>query len=361
MMFLTSCTNGDYTDYIPSNSAAIIAVKPEKMDVEASPFNGIKQSFSDDNEVFKGIDITKEVFLFETPDGVLGMCAAISNEGDFTDLLQSLKNKGITNNFVEDDGFSFCCINKSWVIGYNSIAVIVLGPVLASDRARTVRRIKAYLNQEEETSVKKSPLWEHLQEVEADTKMVAQSNMLPEQIASALALGAPKGTAPEDILIEAEITFSDSTLHLKGRACSYNVNIKQSLQKAQNIYRQLTTDWKQQMTAKALVGIFMNVNGKELTPYLHNNKALNTLLLGTDAYDKIRDNKEEMAILLSPNAQKEGEKQYSAEVKNIPNGTVQNKERLIVLLNIMALGNSKEESILPLLGSTKQIIYTLKD
>lgn len=331
------------------------------MDVEASPFNGIKQSFSDDNEVFKGIDITKEVFLFETPDGVLGMCAAISNEGDFTDLLQSLKNKGITNNFVKDDGFSFCCINKSWVIGYNSTAVIVLGPVLASDRARTVRRIKAYLNQEEETSVKKSPLWEHLQEVEADTKMVAQSNMLPEQIASALALGAPKGTAPEDILIEAEITFSDSTLHLKGRACSYNVNIKQSLQKAQNIYRQLTTDWKQQMTAKALVGIFMNVNGKELTPYLHNNKALNTLLLGTDAYDKIRDNKEEMAILLSPNAQKEGEKQYSAEVKNIPNGTVQNKERLIVLLNIMALGNSKEESILPLLGSTKQIIYTLKD
>lgn len=362
LSLLTSCSDSDYTDFIPSNCTAVISVKTTSMSGEGSPFNEIRKTFSGNNEELAGIDVTKDILLFETPDGTLGMCAALSDEGDFGDFLQKLKTEGNTDNFVERDGYTFCCLKKSWIVGYNKSAVIVLGPILASDRARTVRRITAWLNQDESASIKHSPLWEHLQEAQSDIRMVAQSSTLPEQIAAALSLGAPKGTDPDDILIEAEITFSDNTMHLKGMPCSYNVNVKQSLQKAQTIYRKLTTDWNTQMDAKAFAGIFMNVNGEELMPYLHNNKALNTMLLGTDAYDKIRDNKEEMAILLSPNGKATDDKNMTAEVRNLPNGKTTSEEHLVVVLNLGAIGNSAsdKENIIPLLAGTKRIIYTLK-
>lgn len=86
------------------------------------------------------------------------------------------------------------------------------------------------------------------------------------------------------------------------------------------------------------------------------------MLLGTDAYDKIRDNKEEMAILLSPNGKATDDKNMTAEVRNLPNGKTTSEEHLVVVLNLGAIGNSAsdKDNIIPLLAGTKRIIYTLK-
>ena len=87
LSLLTSCSDSDYTDFIPSNCTAVISVKTTSMSGEGSPFNEIRKTFSGNNEELAGIDATKDILLFETPDGTLGMCAALSDEGDFGDFL----------------------------------------------------------------------------------------------------------------------------------------------------------------------------------------------------------------------------------------------------------------------------------
>ncbi len=356
-VLMASCTGNDYRNVIPTDCTALISVKPQSLSNGSSPFAAIRETFSGSDSQ-QGVDLTQNIYLFESADGTLGMCAAISDADDFTDMI---KGKGIADNFAERNGFTFCTINKTWIAGYNDDAIIVCGPVIASERARMVRRMSAWLAQDEEGSIQQTPIWEHLMEDSADIRLVAQASAMPKQVVAAFTLGAPKGTAPEDVLVEAEITYNKGTLCMRGKSCSYNTNIRQSLEKASTIYRPITIDWEKMTDEGTFAAVFMNVDGNDFMPYLNDNKALSTMLMGTSAYDKIRSNKEELAIFMAPCKDGKGEDGFTAQVKNLPNGTSKGKERLVVVINIESLRSITGNGLTPLLGNTKRIVYTLKD
>ena len=79
-----------------------------------------------------------------------------------------------------------------------------------------------------------------------------------------------------------------------------------------------------------IIGVFMNVSGEELMPHLQKNRALGTMLMGTEAFDRIRSNNGDIAILLTPKMDGKTEDLFNTRVLNLPPGKKAGKERLVV-------------------------------
>lgn len=359
---LTSCSKQDYTNSIPANSTALIAVNAADFVGEQSPFSSLLMPFVDnDKKELKGIDLTKDIYLFAAGDGQLGLCAPISNDNELHDFMKRLYNLGVITNHTEKDNKNFYTFNNQWVIGYNDNTMLIMGPVTGADaEMRLARRLEKLMDKDEAQSIKNTMLWQHLEEKNSHIRMVAQASTLPEQMAATVTIGAPKGTDPADVLLEADMEYNDGTLMLTGNTCSYNPNIKQSMKKAQALYRPITIDWQKMMTDTTLIGVFMNVDGKRLIPQLQNNRTLGTMLMGTEAYDQIRNTDGNLAILLSPNKEtEENSSVFTAQIHNLPNEKNDKGERLVVAVNMEALNGTIAQTITPLLGKVKRIIYNL--
>ena len=359
---LTSCSKQDYTNSIPANSTALIAVNAADFVGEQSPFSSLLLPFVDSNKKeLKGIDLTKDIYLFAAGDGQLGLCAPVSDNYELHDFMKRLENLGVIMNHTEKDDKNFYTFNNQWIIGYNDYTMLIMGPVTGADaETRLTRRLEKLMDKDEGQSIKNTMLWEHLEERNSHIRMVAQASTLPEQMAATVTLGAPKGTDPADVLLEADMEYNDGTLLLTGNTCSYNPNIKQSMKKAQALYRPITVDWQKLMTDTTLIGVFMNVDGKRLIPQLQDNRALGTMLMGTEAYDQIRTTNGNLAILLSPSKEmEENSSVFSAKVLNLPDDKSRKGERLVVAVNIEALNGTIAQTITPLLGKVKRIIYNM--
>ena len=359
---LTSCSKQDYTNSIPANSTALIAVNAADFVGEQSPFSSLLMPFVDnDKKELKGIDLTKDIYLFAAGDGQLGLCAPISNDNELHDFMKRLYNLGVITNHTEKDDKNFYTFNNQWVIGYNDNTMLIMGPVTGADaEMRLARRLEKLMDKDEAQSIKNTMLWQHLEEKNSHIRMVAQASTLPEQMAATITIGAPKGTDPADVLLEADMEYNDGTLMLTGNTCSYNPNIKQSMKKAQALYRPITIDWQKMMTDTTLIGVFMNVDGKRLIPQLQDNRTLGTMLMGTEAYDQIRNTDGNLAILLSPNKEtEENSSVFTAQIHNLPNEKNDKGERLVVAVNMEALNGTIAKTITPLLGKVKRIIYNL--
>ena len=80
---LCSCSDDDYLNAIPQGSMALISIDMPKVAQENGSNTGILKDILHVDDVEKcGIDIKSKLYLFESPDGDLGLCARISDRGD---------------------------------------------------------------------------------------------------------------------------------------------------------------------------------------------------------------------------------------------------------------------------------------
>lgn len=359
---LASCSRRDYVNTIPANSTALISVNAIEFVNGNTPFTTLLAPFaSEDRKELKGIDLTKDIYLFETADGTLGLCAPVGDDYELSEFLKRMKGLGAVKPLTEKDDVDFYLISESCILAHSDGAMLAMGPVTGQEaQDKLIKRMLRYFAQDEETSIRKSMIWEHMQELSSTMRMVAQASALPEQMVASFTIGSPKGTDPADVLVEAELSFDDGTLYLDGSTCSYNPNIKQSLQKASQVYKPLTINWEKMMNDTTLVGVFMNVNGEEFMPHLQTNKALNTMLLGTNAYDRIKNNHGDLAILLTPKEGNSLEESFTTRVINLVSSCAPRNDKLVVAINLKALNGTVAKTISPFLGRINRIIYRLK-
>lgn len=361
-IILSSCSKHDYTNAIPSNSTAIIAINAADFTSEKSPFASLLVPFVDnDTKQLKGVDLTRDIFLFSSGDGNLGACAPIADDDNLADFVSRLENIGVLKNAKEQDGKQFYTFKDQWVMGYDDGCLLIMGPVTGADaEARLIRRMTKLMDRDDDESVKNSTIWQHLEEQKNNIRMVAQASALPEQLAVIVALGAPKGTDPDDVLLEAALEYDNGVLALAGKTCSYNQNIAQSMKQSQSVYRPITTDWQQNMTDSIVAGVFMNVKGTDIMPYIQRNKSLNSMLMGSNAYEKIRNNDGNISITMTPKKGGKDNESYDVSVTYPTPSQQKGNEKLVVAVNVNALAGPMAQSIAPFLGKIKTIVYKLK-
>ena len=300
---LSSCSGSDYLNAIPKKSTAIISVDLAQMASGRSDDDkaGMLKSLLHVDDVDKcGIDVTEKMYLFESADGNLGLCAKVSDEGDVEDWLSALVKKRIASDMTERKGFHFAVLKSSWLVGFSDKALLVMGPVVADAQAQLQQQMGRYLKADE--GITASPMFDRLEDISSPMAMVAQAQALPEKFIAPFTLGAPKDTDPSQVVIAADMEVKEGILQIHGETFSFNKSIDEAIQKAIETYRPIKGNYVKSMPDDALAGIFMNVNGEQFLPMMQNNRSLQTLLMGinqaVDMDNIIRSVDGDMAIVM---------------------------------------------------------------
>lgn len=305
MASLCSCSGADYLNAIPAKSTALISIDMKQVGDEASMAEktGVLKSLLQVDDVADcGIDISEKLYLFETVDGNLGLCAKVKDEGDLADCLSHLAKKHVCKPLAERKDYHFTVLKDSWVLGFSDKALLVMGPVVADAQAELQRNMVKYLGADEDEGVKASPLFACLDTIKGSMAMVAQAQALPEKFVAPFTLGAPKDCDDSQVLVAANMEVEHGVLRIQGETFSLNERIDKALKEAANNYRPIKGDYLESMPDDALAGIFMNVDGTKFLPMMQRNKSLQTLLMGINAAidmdNIIRSVNGDMAIIM---------------------------------------------------------------
>ncbi len=305
IVLLGSCSGSDYLNAIPAKSTALVSIDMKKLaeDNQMADKAGVLKSLLQVDDVSEcGIDVASKVFLFESPDGNLGLCAKVSDAGDLEKWLDKLSRQNTCTKVTERKGFRFSILKGSWLVGFSDNALLVMGPVVADAQAELQRQMTKYLSADEEAGIKSSPMFDRLDSIPSAMAMVAQAQALPEKFIAPFTLGAPKGADASQIVISARMDVSKGVLHIGGETFSFNKGIDAELKKAAQNYRPIKGDYVKSMPADALAGIFMNVDGNRFLPMMQSNQGIQQLLMGIntaiDMDNIIRSVDGDMAIVL---------------------------------------------------------------
>lgn len=286
IVLMSACSDNDYLNAIPSKSTAVISIDMSRLNGQEQEQNQehiLKTMLHVDDVSKCGLDVKEKVYLFETIDGNLGLCAKVADEGDVSNWLSELSQQRICSTVTERKGFHFAVLKDSWLVGFSSKALLVMGPVVAEAQAEMQRQMVRYLKADEDAGIKSSKLFAQLDSIDSPMAMVAQAVALPEKFVAPFTLGAPKDADASQIVIAAGMDVEDGVLKIAGRTFSFNPSINQALVKLQQVFRPIQGDYVQSMPDDAMAGIFMNVAGSRFLPLVQSNQGLQTLLMGINA------------------------------------------------------------------------------
>lgn len=286
LLSLAACSGDDYLNAIPSESKALMSIDASRL-MEENGADGradvLRKVFGIDDVADCGIDFSSKVFLFESPEGDLGLCAKVSSASDLEGCLDRLAAKGQCDPLTERDDCHFTTLSGSWLLGYTDDALMVLGPVVGEAKARKRQQMVKYLNAGEDEGVKTSPLFQRLDTIQAPMAMVARAEALPELMVAPFTLGLPSDADPSQVIIEARMVNSGGWLCIEGNTCSLNPRVDEALREANQVFRPITDEYMSTVSPEMLGCLLVNVDGARFLPLLQANKALQALMVGINA------------------------------------------------------------------------------
>lgn len=269
---LASCRDNDYVRSIPASATAVMKIDgavvagSHKM-LSLLPFG---------DKTADVIDLSREVYAFETVDGNLGMCARVK---DSDALLEALKI--VTTSEVRRQGdYRLADINNSWAVGFNDKSLVVLGPVSAAALPDAQRSIVRMLKQDEDASIMARPMYSKLDSIDSRVAFVAQVQALPEKFAAPFMLGAPKGADASQVAVAAGVDIKDGIVRIDCQSFSFDKSIDRELKKSRAAFRPVKGVFSQSMSHNQLFSLFANVKGKEFLPLLQSDRSLQAVLMG---------------------------------------------------------------------------------
>ncbi|WP_337639085.1 DUF4836 family protein [Prevotella sp.] len=269
---LTSCRDNDYVRSIPASATAVMKIDgavvagSHKM-LSLLPFG---------DKTADVIDLSREVYAFETVDGNLGICARVK---DSDALLEALKT--VTTSDVRKQGdYRLADINNSWAVGFNDKSLVVLGPVSVAALPDAQRSIVRMLKQDEDASIMARPMYSKFDSIDSRVAFVAQVQALPEKFAAPFMLGAPKGANASQVAVAAGVDIKDGIVRIDCQSFSFDKSIDRELKKSRAAFRPVKGVFSQSMSHNQLFSLFANVKGKEFLPLLQSDRSLQAVLMG---------------------------------------------------------------------------------
>lgn len=305
-LLLSSCSGGDYLNAIPAKSTALISIDLPKMAGDGETLQDkaavLRSMLHVEDATDCGIDLESKLFLFESADGNLGLCAKVADADKVAGWLKQLAQKRLASSVSDRKGYHFAVLKNAWMVGFSDDALLVMGPVVADAQAELQRQMVKYLGADDDNSVVATKMYEKLQSIESPMAMVAQAQALPEKFVAPFTLGAPKGTDASQVVIAAEMNVEKGLLHIKGETLSFNEGIDKAIQTATQNYRPIKGTYLKSMPDDAQAAIFMNVEGGKFLPMMQNNQGIQQLLMGIntaiDMDNIIRSVDGDMAIVI---------------------------------------------------------------
>ena len=283
VVLLASCKGDAYQNAIPRGCTALMAI-----DMEGNPVTDANSAaapmvslFGLENLEQSGLDLPSRVYLFETADGFFGLAASVHKASMVEQWMTGLQEKGTCKLLPERKGLRFAVLKDSWMLTWDNDKLLVMGPIVPAQQAELAVQMARYMQQPEKQSVKDTPIYNKLCDMQSPMALVAQTDALPEALAAAFAIGAPKEADASQVMLAAEMEIAEGTLVVKGETFSFNKSIDQAIQASQQALRPLKGVFADRLPQATLTWM-ANVEGTRFYPLLEQNKALKGLLTGAN-------------------------------------------------------------------------------
>lgn len=279
LSFLVTSCSSDYRTTLPAGSTALVSIDATDSEV-SSRLALLTDLLKIDDAAKSGIDFRERLYLFETMDGNLGLCAKVSDDQQLRGVFKNLEKGGSAKEGPERQKCNFFIVADKWVCGYTSKALLMMGPVVSSAQGETMSTMVRMLNQDADESMLGTPMMDKLDSLTAPIGIVAQAAALPQQFSSVLTLGMPKDADDSQLVIAANVSIHNEVLHIDGQPMSFNARINKDLQASYSAFRPVTDKYIKTLDSKALMGFYANFNGTKVLPMLQQSKSLWALLAG---------------------------------------------------------------------------------
>ena len=262
VVLLTSCTGDAYQNVIPRGCTALMAIDMQEKTDNAAGDDAMPMAalFGLENIEQSGIDLSSTVYLFESPDGYFGLAASVRKASLVEQWMTDLQGKGSCKLLPERKGKRFAVLKESWMLAWDNDKLLVMGPVVATQQAELVVQMARYMQQPEKQSIKDTPIFQKLSEMQAPMAFVAQTAALPEALAAAFAIGAPQEADASQVMLAAEMEIGNGTLLVKGETFSFNKAIDQAIQASQKSLRPMNGKYLARLPQASLTWM-SNVEG----------------------------------------------------------------------------------------------------
>ena len=380
VMLLSSCSEKEYTDVIPRGSTALMS-----MDLQQTGTDVLQSLIGLSDTQDCGIDLSAKLYLFESPDGNMGLVAKVSDADKLEGIVNDLSETGVCQKVTQRKDLRFTMVKEAWMMGFDDHAVMLMGPIASAQQTQIQQQIGRYLKQDERQGVTESKMFQKLDSIHSAMALVTQVAALPEQFTAPFMLGAPKTADASQVLLEAELQVQDQMLVIQGQTFSFNQQIDKDLQETATLFRPMEGAFLNRLGTRTALSFLTNVDGKRFLPVLQQNKGLQSLLTGAkftiDINDVINSVDGDMLLSFSSfgdgngrmtmHAQR-GEKPvyyYSNGEDTTPEQSSQaltdllGGQRLAMVLQLNALGDEFAATVSgflkPLFGDLSTIVYVM--
>ena len=134
-----------YEDFIPAQSKAVIRINPAKIKDQAGGQTLPACLGEMMAGTTSGIDMSKPVYAFITPNEYFCITAKIDDEDEFARALAQ-KAKLNTGNIDKSDGRNWAWINSGWLVSWDNSNMLCIGPGVAKERDLLRQTITAMIN-----------------------------------------------------------------------------------------------------------------------------------------------------------------------------------------------------------------------
>lgn len=380
VMLLSSCSEKEYTDVIPRGSTALMSI-----DLQQTVTDVLQSLLGLSDTQDCGIDLSAKLYLFESPDGNMGLVAKVIDGNKLEGIVNDLSETGVCQKVTQRKDIRFTMVKEAWMMGFDDQAVMLMGPIASAQQTQIQQQIGRYLKQDERQGVTESKMFQKLDSIHSAMALVTQVAALPEQFTAPFMLGAPKTADASQVLLEAELQVQDQMLVIQGQTFSFNQQIDKDLQKTATLFRPMEGAFLNRLGTRTALSFLTNVEGKRFLPVLQQNKGLQSLLTGAkftiDINEVINSVEGDMLLSFSSfsdgngrmamHAQR-GEKSdyyYSNKEETEPEQSSQalidflGGQRLAMVLQLNALGDEFAATVSgflkPLFGDLSTIVYVM--
>ena len=380
VMLLSSCSEKEYTDVIPRGSTALMSI-----DLQQTGTDVLQSLLGLSDTQDCGIDFSAKLYLFESPDGNMGLVAKVIDGDKLEGIVNNLSEKGVCQKVTLRKDIRFTMVKEAWMMGFDDHAVMLMGPIASAQQTQIQQQIGRYLKQDERQGVTESKMFQKLDSIHSAMALVTQVAALPEQFTAPFMLGAPKTADVSQVLLEAELQVQDQMLVIQGQTFSFNQQIDKDLQETTTLFRPMEGAFLNRLGTRTALSFLTNVEGKRFLPVLQQNKGLQSLLTGAkftiDINEVINSVEGDMLLSFSSfgdgngrmtmHAQR-GEKSdyyYSNKEETEPEQSSQaltdllGGQRLAMVLQLNALGDEFAATVSgflkPLFGDLSTIVYVM--
>ena len=380
VMLLSSCSEKEYTDVIPRGSTALMSI-----DLQQTGTDVLQSLLGLSDTQDCGIDFSAKLYLFESPDGNMGLVAKVSDDDKLEGIVNDLSETGVCQKVTQRKDIRFTMVKEAWMMGFDDHAVMLMGPIASAQQTQIQQQIGRYLKQDERQGVTESKMFQKLDSIHSAMALVTQVAALPEQFTAPFMLGAPKTADASQVLLEAELQVQDQMLVIQGQTFSFNQQIDKDLQETATLFRPMEGAFLNRLGTRTALSFLTNVEGERFLPVLQQNKGLQSLLTGAkftiDINEVINSVEGDMLLSFSSfgdgngrmtmHAQR-GEKSdyyYSNKEESEPEQSSQaltdllGGQRLAMVLQLNALGDEFAATVSgflkPLFGDLSTIVYVM--